>query len=363
MPFADELLGADAVAGLARCLTLGGHRATETKATSAAFDGMALKARSDLVRDALIDDLPDDFDDFVAAIKSLIAQPDCTGWMIWPITEAVAARSTRVGAAEAFDTGLVLLTELTPRLTAEFALRTMLIADIDRTLAAAVRWTRSDDEHVRRLASEGTRQYLPWARRVPALLQRPEATAPIIDALYRDPSQYVRRSVANHLNDLSRQHPDVVVATATRWLADPDDNTARLVRHALRTLIKRGDPAALALLGFATPATITVTGFEITPQVRIGEKQTLGACVHNTGDAPVDVVIDYSIGFRKANGAIAHKVFKLATTSIAPHTEITISKSHSFAPITTRRFYPGSHELALQVNGQRMAVARFELLL
>lgn len=172
---------------------------------------------------------------------------------------------------------------------------------------------------------------------------------------------YVRRSVANHLNDLSRQHADVVVHTAGRWLADPDDHTERLVRHALRTLIKRGDPDALALLGFAAPATIVVTGFDIDPRVRVGGKQMFSAMVHNTGDEPVDVVIDYSIGFRKANGTIAHKVFKLAAKSIAPHEQIPIAKSHSFAPITTRRFYPGGHELALQVNGRRMASAIFEL--
>jgi 3-methyladenine DNA glycosylase AlkC len=361
MPFADELLGPEAVAGLARCLTLGGHRATATKRTSAVFDGMALKARSDLVRDALIIDLPDSFDEFVAAINTLIAQPECTGWMIWPITEAVAVRSTEAGTTKAFDTGLVLLRKLTPRLTAEFALRTMLISDVDRTLATALRWTTSKDEHVRRLASEGTRQYLPWARRVPALIQRPEATAPIIDALYRDPSEYVRRSVANHLNDLSRQHADIVVQTAARWLAAPDANTGRLVRHALRTLVKRGDSDALALLGFASPATITVTDLDIAPRVRIGDKLPMAAVVRNSGDESVNVVIDYSVGFRKANGTIAHKVFKLASKSLAPREQIAISKSHSFAPITTRRYHPGGHELAVQVNGRRMALAQFEL--
>lgn len=362
MPFADELLGAPAVKGLAGCLTVAGQRSTATLKSAKVFDGMALKERSDLVRDALLTDLPDDYDGFIGAVKALIAQPECTGWMVWPITEAVASRATGAGTAKAFNTGLGLLKKLTPRLTAEFALRTMLIADLDRTLVAANRWTKDKDEHVRRLASEGTRHYLPWARRVPGLLERPEATVPIIDALYRDPSDYVRRSAANHLNDLSRQHPEIVVDTAARWLSDPDANTDRLVRHALRTLVKRGDPNALALLGFAVPTSISLTGLTVDPTVRVGGKVAMSAVLTNSGDDAVKVVIDYSIGFRKANGTIAHKVFKLAAKTVGPHERVDIAKSHSFAPITTRRYYPGGHELAVQVNGRRMGVAKFDLL-
>lgn len=362
MPFADELLGAPAVEGLAACLTVSRQRSTATLKSAKVFDGMALKERSDLVRDALISDLPDDYDGFVDAVKALIAQPACTGWMVWPITEAVATRSTGAGTAKAFDTGLGLLKKLTPRLTAEFALRTMLISDLDRALVAAQRWTRDKDEHVRRLASEGTRHYLPWARRVPGLLEKPEVTLPIIEALYRDPSDYVRRSVANHLNDLSRQHAEIVVDTAARWLAESDDNTDRLVRHALRTLVKRGDPKALALLGFSAPTSLGLTGLTVDPTVRVGGKVAMSAVLTNAGDEPIKVVVDYSIGFRKANGTIAHKVFKLVARTVGPREQVDIAKSHSFAPITTRRYYPGGHELAVQVNGQRMGLAEFELL-
>lgn len=361
MPFADELLGAPAVKGLAACLTVAGQRSTATLKSAKVFDGMALKERSDLVRDALLSDLPDDYDGFVGAVNALIAQPECTGWMVWPITEAVATRSTGAGTAKAFNTGLGLLKKLTPRLTAEFAVRTMLIADLDRTLAAAQRWTKDKNEHVRRLASEGTRHYLPWARRVPGLLERPDATISIVDALYRDSSDYVRRSVANHLNDLSRAHPEIVVDTAARWMADPDANTERLVRHALRTLVKRGDSNALALLGFSAPTSIGLTGLTVDPVVRVGDKLAMFAVLTNSGDEPIKVVVDYSIGFRKANGTIAHKVFKLAAKTVGPREQVDLAKSHSFAPITTRRYHPGGHELAVQVNGKRMGLVEFEL--
>jgi 3-methyladenine DNA glycosylase AlkC len=362
MPFADELLGAHAVEGLADCLASAGYPSTATRACTADFDGKALKDRSDVVRDALLTDLPDGFAEFIAAVNALIAQPECTGWMVWPITEAVAVRATGVGTAKAFDTGLTLLSRLTPRLTAEFALRTMLIADLDRTLAAAQKWTTSKDEHVRRLATEGTRHYLPWARRVPALLQRPDATLPILDALYRDPSEYVRRSVANHLNDLSRLHAGLVVDTAARWSSQPDANTGKLVRHALRTLVKRGDPDALALLGFEVPTGLYLSGLAVDDAVQTGGKLLIEAVLTNSGSAPAKVVIDYSVGFRKANGSIAHKVFKLAAKTIGPGEQVHLTKSHSFALITTRRYYPGTHELAVQVNGQRMGSAEFVLI-
>ncbi len=129
-------------------------------------------------------------------------------------------------------------------------------------------WTASGDEHVRRLASEGTRPFLPWAKRCGDPGPTPRSTLPILDALCNDASEYVRRSVANHLNDLSRQQPDIVVETATRWLAEPDANADRLVRHALRTLVKKGHPGALALLGSAPRSTWTGRSCPINGSVR-----------------------------------------------------------------------------------------------
>ena len=144
--------------------------------------------------------------------------PGFTGWMIWPVSTAVSDSAAADGSPSATDDALDLLAELTGLLTSEFALRTLLGHDLDRTLAKALEWTTADDEHVRRLASEGTRPYLPWAVRVPGLAAEPGRTLPILDRLHDDPSDYVRRSVANHLNDLSRDHPELVVSTAAGWL-------------------------------------------------------------------------------------------------------------------------------------------------
>ena len=262
MPFADDLLGPPAADTLIRAIAAvtPGASLRALRAAAAALTPLALRERSDLLRDALLADLPGDYAVFATTIRAAQhGQLPFSGWLIWPVTSAVATKAVADGSGAAFDDALELLADLTGRLTSEFALRTLLAQDLDRALAAIVDWTSRDDAHIRRLASEGTRPFLPWARRVPALLARPAATLPILTALYRDDSAYVRRSVANHLNDLSRHHPDLVIDTAATWLADPDAHTDRLVRHGLRTLIKQGHAGALGVLGF-TAAAVDVDG-------------------------------------------------------------------------------------------------------
>jgi len=263
MPFADELIGPHTANALVRAIHVAApdHPLSSLQHATTRLAPLSLRERSDLLRDALLADLPGDYASFVATIRrAQHGSPLFSGWLIWPVTGAVAAKAIEEKTDAAFDDALQLLAELTSRLTSEFAIRALLDHDLDRALAVIQTWTTSPDVDIRRLASEGTRAFLPWSTRVRGLLARPRATLPIIGALYRDPSEYVRRSVANHLNDLSRQQAAIVVETARAWLAQPDENTARLVAHGLRTLVKRGDPDALALLGFTPAATIRVDG-------------------------------------------------------------------------------------------------------
>jgi 3-methyladenine DNA glycosylase AlkC len=365
MPFADELLGAGVAATLTRCIqaALPEQPLTALPRAADAFDGMSLRERADALRDALLADIPGDYATLARVVRSAAAgDPAFTGWLIWPVTSAVAARAVDEGTDASFDDALALLAELTGRLTAEFAVRTLLRHDLDRALQTISGWTDSPDEHVRRLASEGTRAYLPWAVRVPALLARPGVTVGIVDALYRDDSEYVRRSVANHLNDLSRDSPALVVETARRWLASPAPTTPALVRHALRTLVKRGDPGALALLGFA-PASVEIEGPHLADtRVAWGDEVRFTAAIRNTGAESARLSIDYVVHHRRANGTLSTKVFKLATADLAPGEELTVDRTHSFRAITTRRYYPGEHAVALQVNGIATPAVTFELL-
>lgn len=363
MPFADELIGPDSARTLFRTIRAAAPRADLSllRGSAVELSSLALRARADLLRDALLTGLPGDYAEFARTIRRAATDPDFEGWLVWPITSAVAAKAVEEKTSTAFDDGMSLLAELTGRLSSEFAIRTFLRTDLDRALAIALDWTHSPDEHVRRLASEGTRPYLPWAVRVPEILGRPGITLPILNALYKDDSDYVRRSVANHLNDFSRDIPDIVVTAAARWLPDPDANTERLVRHALRTVIKKGNTDALALLGF-TPASLEVTGPVLdVAELHIGGSLELSASIINRGAEPARVVIDYIVHHTKANGGVTGKTFKLKTTTIAPGDSIDVRRQHSFRTLTTRKYYPGPHAIELQINGVNYGRAEFML--
>ncbi|MEV6414802.1 DNA alkylation repair protein [Kribbella sp. NPDC051718] len=361
MPTAEEMLSTASVVALGACLSAAApslELATVT-AAPAELAGLGFSERGRLVRDALLADLPAEYGALEKIFRAALDDPSFTGWMIWPVTEAVAVRAVADGELEA---GLALIAALTPRLTAEFALRTFLAADLERTLAVVLEWTRDPDEHVRRLASEGTRARLPWAKRVPGLIERPDVTRPILEALRRDDSEYVRRSVANHLNDLSRIDPGLAVEIAGEWLASPEPTTARLVRHALRTLIKAADPGALALLGFEPPVGLVVDGpLVAVPAVAVGESLAFEFSAHNRGSGELRLAIDYVVHHVKANGTLAPKVFKLTTRTLAPGESATIAKQHSFKPISTRRYYAGEHALELQINGRPFGRSTFTL--
>ncbi len=361
MPTADELLNASAVTGLARILSVA---APSVVAAATRLNGLGLRERTDLVHDALLADLPDDYPRFEAVVRKALRDPEFTGWMIWPVTEAVTSRALADGGGAAFDRALALLADLTPRLTAEFGIRRLLDADLGRALPIVLTWTGHADEHVRRLASEGTRPLLPWAKRVRAIFEDPASTLPVLDALHRDPSEYVRRSVANHLNDISRRDPALAAATAERWLdGEPDQPTVRLVRHGLRTLVKQGHPQALALLGFPAVDGLVVDGPALdTTAVAVGGALGFSYVVENTGAEPARLAIDYVIHHRKANGSTTPKVFKLTTRTLGPGERLTVARTHSFRVISTRVYHAGEHAIALQVNGEVFGRSAFTLL-
>ncbi|WP_245866506.1 hypothetical protein [Diaminobutyricimonas aerilata] len=313
--------------------------------------GARLRQRVDLVRDALRSDLPAEFPAVERIALDLLEEPRFAGWMIWPTTELVTSRALETGSTTDFDAAMALLARLTVGLTGEFAIRDMLIARPERALDIMRSWTGHENEQVRRLATEGSRAYLPWAKRVPWLLVNPRATRPILDATYRDPAEYVRRSVANHLNDLSRVDPAVVIRTATAWAGEPDAATPRVLRQGLRTLVKKADPAALRLLGFVGDSIEVAQPRVASDTVPRDGSVQFTAEVSNRGETDAVVAIDYAIGFQRADGTVRPKIFKLASRRLAPGETVALTKTHSFRPITTRTYYPGPHFVMVQANG------------
>ncbi|AJK50718.1 DNA alkylation repair protein [Burkholderia plantarii] len=262
----------------------------------------------------------------------------------------------------AFERSMAALAQLTRHGTAEFAVREFLRDDPRRALAIMTEWSRDNDDAVRRLASEGSRPRLPWSFRLREIEADPALAAPILDNLRADASAYVRRSVANHLNDVTKQHPAWVMARAAAWGMD-DAGTRWIVGHALRTLVKRGDAQALALLGAQAAPEIEVGPFTVTPAaLALGETLTLAGELRSRAPAAQRLVVDYRVGYVKRSGAIVHKVFKLKTLTLAPGQRVTLVRSQTIRDFTTRVHYAGRHGVELIVNGAVVAEAYFDLM-
>ncbi|KVM66718.1 MULTISPECIES: DNA alkylation repair protein [Burkholderia] len=260
-----------------------------------------------------------------------------------------------------FDRSMAALAFFTRFGSSEFAVREFLRDDPRRALATLRDWSRHEDQAVRRLASEGSRPRLPWSFRLREIEADPALAAPILDTLRADPSDYVRRSVANHLNDVTKLHPDWVLERAASW-GGADAGTRWIVRHALRTLVKRGDARALALLGASGAARIEAVPFAVTPaRIELGETVTLAAELVSTAPDAQRLVVDYRIGYVKKNGSTAHKVFKLRELTLAPGQRIDIVRSQRIRDFTTRTHYAGRHGVELIVNGAVVAQAHFDL--
>jgi 3-methyladenine DNA glycosylase AlkC len=218
------------------------------------------------------------------------------------------------------------------------------------------------DPRVRRLASEGTRPLLPWGRHIAALKRDPARALTLIAPLAADPDEVVRRSAANHLNDVSRLDPDLALQHATRWTHDFGADAAGTVRHAVRTLVKKGHPEALQLLGFDTHAEVRLRGLALSARkVPVGGEIELTAELHTTGGDPVSACVDYAVRYASARGAVRVKVFKGTQVTLVPGQAFPVRFRRDFVPRTTRALYPGPHALEVRVNGVVVGEAPFDL--
>lgn len=263
------------------------------------------------------------------------------------------------GAAE-FEFSMESLRFFTRFGSAEFAVRAFILADQDRALKIMHHWAQDTDEHVRRLASEGSRPRLPWGIRLGSLVRDPAPCAAILEALKDDPSLYVRRSVANHLNDITKDHPDWVLSRLEAWDLEKEP-LVWIARHACRTLIKRGHPRALQLFGFGKKAAVTASLTLSSPRIQLGERLVIMAEIMSESSKPQRLAVDYVIHYMKARGSAFEKVFKWTEIELAPRQVLQLTKNQIIRDFTTRKHHPGHHRIELQINGQRVATAGFDL--
>jgi len=263
---------------------------------------------------------------------------------------------------DCFETSMRAQYELTKRFTSEFSIRAFIERYPKETLERLAEWACDPNVHVRRLVSEGTRPRLPWAPRLRGFQEDPAPVLELLEILRDDPEEYVRRSVANSLNDISKDHPELVVEVTSRWWLDASEDRKRLVRHALRTLVKAGNAGALAVLGFSADSPIEIRAASCTPDViEIGEKVRIEVDLENTSDQDAGALIDLRVCFVKANGSISPKVFKGAELTLEARGVATVRKLISLAQHSTRKHYPGTHRVEVMLNGAAHPGDEFEI--
>ena len=335
---------------------------------------LELKERVHHIIDVMARHLPDDFAKtakILAKVKKHWQKPDnpdaLSGFAAWPIIDYVA-----VHGSEHPDIALPLLKTLTPMFSAEFAIRTFIIRYPELTFEHLYQWIDDEDDHVRRLVSEGTRPRLPWGQRLVSFCDDPKPVIPLLTALNDDDSDYVRRSVANNLNDIAKDHPELVISTCRQWQQegqrrkkgqkDTSKNTQWVIKHSCRSLVKFGHPQVFGLLGYTESPQLKLGQLQLCEEnIQLGDSIRFSFTVKSRATKPQRCVIDYAIHYMKANGQTSPKVFKLKAIDIAPGETLTLEKSQAFKPITTRKYYSGIHHVEILVNGEAQCRKTFTL--
>ena len=318
------------------------------------WDALPLKARTRRISEKLGAFLPDSYE---IALDILYAIADsCIGfpYLFFPDFVAVHGKDEKH-----WELSMNALEFFTQKSSSEFAIRSFILSDPERVMRRMTAWAEHPNEHVRRLSSEGCRPRLPWGEALPMFKKNPAPVLTILELLKADSSPYVRNSVANNLNDIAKDNPDLVLETARRWIGI-GHNTDWILRHGCRTLIRKANPEAMELFGYATSSDraplITLASLSVQPiTLSIGYNCNIQYNLDICKDEPVHVRIEYGIYFVKANGKTSRKSFLLSDKTVTGSVHLTGTHKHSFSVLTTRRHYPGNHRIVLIVNGQEVA--------
>jgi 3-methyladenine DNA glycosylase AlkC len=318
------------------------------------WENAELKARVILIAKALRDAIPGTYQETLDVLMPA-SQEFQTGYLPIFFPEFVSM----YGLNE-WNASLKALEVFTQSSSAEFAIRPFILQDEKRAMKQMLAWSKNNNVHIRRLSSEGCRPRLPWGMRLHSFVQNPEPVLPILNNLKQDKELYVRKSVANHLNDISKDHPDLVLNIATDWM-NKHEHTDWIVKHALRTLLKQGDQRALTLFGTGAGARIGMQAFNLhQKQINIGDKLSFLFSFELQEKLRKDLRIEYAIDYLKSNGTYSRKVFKITERSFDPGIH-KFERNQGFQDLTTRKHYSGKHGISIIINGEVLDQLWFEL--
>lgn len=262
---------------------------------------------------------------------------------------------------EHFQLAMEALKDFTSLGSSEFAIREFLRRDLHKTLKIMQGWAEDGNPHVRRLASEGSRPRLPWSFKLEQLIKDPALTTGILERLKADESVYVRKSVGNHLNDISKDNTSYMLQLVKSW-DNSNPHTNWIIKHASRTLIKKGNQESLSLFAFERDVRLQIDNFKLNSNhIHLGQELQFGFELKSLKNQPQKLVVDYAVHYIKASGEQSKKVFKLKEITLKPHEVLQINKKQSFKDLTTRKHYTGTHILEILVNGQVFGAEKFEL--
>ncbi|OED44738.1 hypothetical protein AB833_00850 [Chromatiales bacterium (ex Bugula neritina AB1)] len=324
---------------------------------------LEFNARIGQFSNAMAQTLPAHYPAALAVIVESLpaAQTNCDdsisdGWLQWPVGQFIADHGV-----DYLNESMAAMIELTQRFSAEFAVRPFVEHHQDAVFEQLLKLTRHKNPHVRRWCSEGTRTRLPWGRKLFGLIENPAPVWKILEKLKDDEELYVRRSVANSINDLAKDHPQQVIRTCKSWSKTATKERDWIIRHGLRTLIKDGRPGALAVIGFG-PIRQLKTALTVSPvKVEIGESVQLSLDLVNESGKPQHLLIDYIVHYVRKNGVVNAKVFKWKTVLIEAKNSLVLEKRHPMKVTAVRALYAGVHRVDIQINGECMASREFEL--
>ncbi len=325
------------------------------------WETLELKARIRRIAETLSNHLPKPFPKAVKPLLTISERlrksfQDKESFFIIFLGDVV-----EISGLEYPNESLVCMEQITQIISCEFAIREFIIRHPETTWKKIKDWSKHTHPAVRRLASEGSRPRLPWGKGIPGLKQTPTKTIPILETLKNDPNEIVRRSVANHLNDISKDHPELVISVAKKWIGKSKETDA-LLKHSLRTLLKKGNAEVLSLFGFESVKT-NITELELQPRkVKIGGSLFYRFQVKSNAKTSSKLRIEIRIHYAKPNGKTSAKVFQIEERNYTPGEIVTYNRKQSFQQMTTRTHFPGPHKIEILVNGEIKAEEKFNII-
>ncbi len=336
------------------------------------WENREFKQRTAHITTVLKNFLPADYKDAIAKILELLDYVEKKNPDFSKIDDTKFGLTLEYGAIldnyveqyglDDYETSIKAIERITQFTSCEFVTHPFIIKYPDEMMAQMLVWSKHDHWGVRRLASEGCRPRLPWAMALPGLKKNPSPIIPILENLKNDPAKSVRLSVANNLNDIAKDNPDIVIDLAKKWHGESKE-VDWVIKHGCRTLLKQGNPEMMELFGLGSVKNISIENFQITtPAVKVGDSLEFRFNLLNSDTKKTKIRLEYGVYYQKANGTLSKKVCKISEKDYAESSTTSITRKHSFKVVTTRKFHPGLHQVAVIINGNEFEKYDFELM-